>query len=120
VRIALWVLPFRILQKWAAKLTPEERTGGAEDRKSIYNVVWAISAAARRVPRASCLTQALAAQVMLGRRGFHTSLQLGVMKNEAGNLDAHAWVERKGEILIGFNDSFDQLTRLGAMHPEPK
>jgi len=88
------------------------------DARSVYKIVWAVSAAARRVPQATCLTQALATQIMLGRRGHRTSLQLGIMKTAAGKMDAHAWLEREGKVLIGLNDTFSQLTRLPPLEEE--
>jgi hypothetical protein len=118
IRLALWVLPFRTLYNW----TIQFRKGRIGDRPmgsaDVYKVVWAVSAAARRVPKATCLTQALATQIMLGRRGHRTSLQLGIMKTQAGKFDAHAWVERNGRVLIGLNNTFSQLTRLPPLEGE--
>jgi hypothetical protein len=118
IRIALWFLPFEPLYKWTIQFR-KGRTGDRPlDTRSVYKVVWAVSAAARRVPQATCLTQALATQIMLGRRGHRASLQLGIMKSKAGKFDAHAWVERDGRILIGMNDTFSQLTRLPPLEGE--
>lgn len=118
IRVALWLVPFRILYKWAI----EFRKGRIGDKplapSAVNKVVWAVSAAAKRVPRATCLTQALATQIMLGRRGHRATLQLGIMKSKAGKFDAHAWVERNGKILIGKNETFSQLTRLPPLEGE--
>lgn len=62
---------------------------------------WAITRAARFVPVASCLTQALSLQVMLGRRGLGSRLCIGVRKGKNKDFEAHAWVERDGRVLIG-------------------
>lgn len=118
MRVALWVFPFQKVYQW----TIHFREGGIGDRpldaKSVYKVVWAVSAAARRVPRATCLTQALATQIMLGRRGHRASLQLGIMKSEAGKMDAHAWLERNGKVLIGEDERFGRWTRLPPLDQE--
>jgi hypothetical protein len=118
IRLALWFVPFPRLYQWAIKF----RQGAIGDKPlgnaDVYKVVWAVSAAARRVPKATCLTQALATQIMLGRRGHRTSLQLGIMKTQAGKFDAHAWVERNGRVLIGLNNTFHQLTRLPPLEGE--
>jgi hypothetical protein len=118
IRLALWVIPFPKLYNWAIQF----RKGSIGDKPlsngQVYKVVWAVSAAARRVPKATCLTQALATQIMLGRRGHRTSLQLGIMKTQAGKFDAHAWVERNGHVLIGLNNTFSQLTRLPPLEGE--
>lgn len=65
-------------------------------------VVWAVSAASRRLPRTgNCLAEALATQVMLGRRGYAAALRIGVARNGKGEFIAHAWLEADGKVLIG-------------------
>lgn len=118
IRLALWVLPFRTIYNWAIEFRKGRIGDRPMDSDSVYRVVWAISAAARRVPKASCLTQALATQIMLGRRGHRASLQIGIMKSQAGRFDAHAWVERNGDVLIGLNNAFSRLTRLPPLDGE--
>jgi hypothetical protein len=118
VRVALWILPFRTLYDWSIRFRQGRIGDTPLSPASVYKIVWAVSAAARRVPRATCLTQALATQIMLGRRGHRTTLQLGIMKTEAGKVDAHAWLEREGKVLIGLNETFDRLTRLPPLDSE--
>ena len=63
---------------------------------------WAAHAIGRRfLPERPCLTQALVLQYLLLRRGDDSAeLHIGVTKaNE--ELQAHAWVERSGRVLIG-------------------
>ena len=117
IRLALWVRPFPKMHAWATKVRQSKMGEHPLDSRSVYKVVWAVSAAARRVPKATCLTQALATQIMLGRRGHKTSLQFGAVK--AGDkLEAHAWIERDGNVLIGFNDNFNDLIRFPALDSE--
>jgi hypothetical protein len=77
-------------------------------------LMWAIRQASRCVPAATCLTQALAAQVMLGREGCPTQLRLGVTR-EAGEFQAHAWVECGGRVIIGDHGSLAKFTTLPAI-----
>jgi hypothetical protein len=115
IRIALWLVSFQKLYSWTKAARKGKIGDQPLDSKSVYKIVWAVEAAARRVPKATCLTQALATQIMLGRRGHQTTLQLGVKKDPNGRFDAHAWIERNGLILIGFNDTFHELTRLPSL-----
>jgi len=56
----------------------------------------------RLLPERPCLTQALVLQYLLLRRGDDAAeLHIGVAKGEDGTLQAHAWVERGGRVLIG-------------------
>lgn len=58
----------------------------------------------RFIPRATCMTQALAAQILLGRHGHAGHLCIGV-GNPNNRFRAHAWLENdNGEILIGHTD----------------
>jgi hypothetical protein len=68
----------------------------------------------RFVPEASCLTQALTAQVLLKREGFDPRLQIGVARDAAGAFKAHAWVECGGQIVVG---DFSETIAYTAMSP---
>lgn len=67
-------------------------------------IAWAVTRASRAVPGAACLTQALAAQVLLERHGFPARVQVGVRRSDGAQLLAHAWVESDGRILLGGTD----------------
>lgn len=96
-RAALSVLPFR----WTRRLAARGPGSGPVPATSADDLVWAVSAAARRVPRATCLTQALALQALLTQDGHDATLRLGVARGELGALEAHAWLESGGRVVIG-------------------
>lgn len=104
VRLALWVLPFRVLHRAVGKLALRPRATAA-DAPTAGRIAWAVSATARRVPAASCLTQALAAMILLARHGYPATLRVGVARGEQGQLRAHAWVDSDGRTLIGGAES---------------
>ncbi len=54
-----------------------------------------------------CLCKALAARAMLKRRGIETTLFLGVQKDTAGNLCAHAWLMAGNIPVTGGKDNGD-------------
>lgn len=102
VRIALWVLPWR----WTLSLT--RRFSLARTRRApggVHEIVRAVDRAAARIPKATCLTRAIAASVMLGRRGAPASIRFGVARDAGGRFIAHAWVESEGRIVIGGTSS---------------
>lgn len=108
VRGALWVVPFRLLRRVLLRPRPAP-TPGADSRERI---VWAVLASARRVPDATCLTQALVAETLLRRAGHDAALHLGVARPAQGpGLEAHAWVESGGRIVVGDGD-LERFTRL--------
>ena len=55
------------------------------------------------MPGRNCLQDALAADVMLCRRGHPSTLRFGVKKGESARvpIEAHAWVESDGAIVAG-------------------
>ena len=62
----------------------------------------AIRRAARLVPGAMCLTQAIAGQTVLRLAGRAADVHIGVAPPEDGELRAHAWiVEAGGAVIIG-------------------
>jgi hypothetical protein len=72
------------------------------DHPSADRIAWAVETASRHTPGLkTCLTQALAAHVLLARRGYPALLRLGVAKGEREQFQAHAWVESEGKIMIG-------------------
>lgn len=103
VRLGLSVLPYRVVRKWAARLAPQAGNGrdDALTPREIGNLMQGIERASRLVPKASCLTQAITAQVMLARRGQAARLQIGVARGEEAKFEAHAWIECRDRIIIG-------------------
>ena len=96
IRAGLWVLPFRVVHKFAF--------AGKKSKDSPYSVeqfVWAVRATSLYVPCATCLTQALAAQRLLSRAGHSPRVEIGVAKDEKNQFRAHAWLVLQGQVLIG-------------------
>jgi hypothetical protein len=70
-------------------------------RYSELQIAWAVRAAARYVPSANCLPQAIVAKQFLEEQGFQPVLRIGVQPPEELDLKAHAWVETGGRIVLG-------------------
>ncbi len=75
-----------------------------EARDAITRVTWAIATVGRHTPwESNCLARAIAAKVMLRRRGLESTLYLGVRPG-AESLTAHAWLGHHRSVLIGDGD----------------
>ena len=95
VRVGLSVLRF---PKLRAALRPARRRSplaGIGPLAEPDDLAWAVAAAGRRIPRATCLVQALALELMLIRSGHAADIEIGVAK-EGGQFEAHAWVQAEG------------------------
>jgi hypothetical protein len=113
IRVALWILPFRATRQWVERFGKPPGPWCDLDLTTIRRVAWAVEAASRRIPRATCLTQGMATQVMLGQLGQRTHLHLGVARKQDGKLEAHAWLEAQGRIVTGAAvDGFLRYARL--------
>jgi hypothetical protein len=115
IRLGLWLLPF---PKWRRLLShlmqPKSKLQGANPT-SVSQVVWAVSVASRYMPGGvKCLARALATQVLLSQHGHPADLHIGVAKGEGGQLEAHAWVESQGQIVIGHLSNLSRFTPLPA------
>lgn len=101
IRVALWLLPWRRVM---AMVEPSRLIGPGV---SVDRLERAVRFASRLVPRATCLTQALALNHLLARHGHASTVQIGV-RNDDGRFAAHAWVEWSGGPLLS---SATELTR---------
>ena len=99
MRVALWVTS----TPWLLRnvLGRSSRRAGPAADVAAAQVGLAVRRAARLVPAATCLPQALAVIWMLAARGHTAALRIGVKRGTAGELLAHAWVEHEDRIIIG-------------------
>jgi hypothetical protein len=120
IKLGMWLLPFRILRRLVAQTASTSIEALAAERPPADTITWAIETASNYTPgNKSCLNQALAAQVLLTRRGYPALLHIGVAKGEQGHFRAHAWVESEGRVVIGGSelDHFTPLTVLEGREP---
>ncbi|MFO7544718.1 MAG: lasso peptide biosynthesis B2 protein [Trueperaceae bacterium] len=108
VRWALRTMVFAQLQKRRTEaLRPKamasaaEGTDGTSSADDRARVGWAVSSAARFVPGATCLPQAMAAQALLARRGIGSIIQTGFDRTDAKGVEGHAWLVCDGEVVVG-------------------
>ncbi len=97
VRLCLTLFSFNKMRTWLPAMRAEKIPAPAE----LKRVAWGIRNAARLVPGASCLTQALSGQIMLARRGKTSQVRLGVARDEKGRFIAHAWLVSEGRVVLG-------------------
>jgi hypothetical protein len=76
----------------------------AMDRDEVRRVTWAVTHAARLVPAATCLTQAIAARRLLAQHGVRSDLRIGVARAGDGRMQAHAWLECDGTTILGHSE----------------
>ena len=108
--IALRIVPLRWLHQFTKRSFNYRHI---PDRRS--QLAWAVRKTSRYIPLATCLPQALVTKLLFTRYGYPAELRLGVAKNERGQLDAHAWVESDGVIVVGGLPDMTRFTPLPPM-----
>lgn len=110
-RLALVFIPFpRLARRLGTFVQPNDArvmqagTRASNDQiRSAEDISWAVTRAARYVPfNAVCLPQAMAARVMLKRRGVRSVLHFGAGRGLDKPLDAHAWLDAAGVEVTGY------------------
>ena len=71
---------------------------------TVDDAVWAVTAAARRLPGTRCLAWSLALRTLLAQARIDGDLRIGVAPAAAGNIEAHAWVAAAGRDLTWGGD----------------
>ena len=61
---------------------------------------------------AKCLAKALTTQVLMERRGCDCAFKIGVAKTDKGELEAHAWIEKDGQVIMGMLPDLDRFKSL--------
>lgn len=100
-RGAVLSMRFKRLSPWLGPLGAETPTDDPAHQTEIRRVGSAIDAVSGYTPwHSNCLAQALAAKIMLRRRGIPSTLYLGLRKDQT-SLDAHAWLRAGATIVTG-------------------
>ncbi|MDR3598919.1 MAG: lasso peptide biosynthesis B2 protein [Desulfosporosinus sp.] len=85
----------------------------AQDLEISKKVAWAVRVMSKHtVWESKCLVQAMTAKIMLNRRKISSTIYLGVAKDEAQQLIAHAWLRCGDKILTG-GGGRDKFTVVG-------
>ncbi|MGI8500656.1 MAG: lasso peptide biosynthesis B2 protein, partial [Hassallia sp.] len=111
-RLGLWLMPFRTLLKLLAKISRQSEQQ-LTNQVSVRKIACSVNAISRYMPGVKCLARALTTQVLMSRYGHSCELRIGVAKAEGGKLEAHAWIEYQGLVVIG------NLTDLSRFMPLP-
>ncbi|MET2829099.1 lasso peptide biosynthesis B2 protein [Mesorhizobium shangrilense] len=111
VRLGLTVISYNRIRAVVMRLDARQSADVADLRR----VAWGIAAAARLVPRATCLTQALSGQYILARQGHASKIRIGIERGTGKQLKAHAWLVSEHHIVLGGSiDGFAHLVDYGS------
>jgi len=101
ITLGLHLLQFHHLLKLLTKISQRSNQRQITATVSISKILWAINTATQYIPHAKCLARALTTQVLMTRYGHSAKLRIGVVKQQTGKLQAHAWIEHQGIVVMG-------------------
>lgn len=112
ITLGLRVLSFQTIQRLLIR--PGHKAAGLHSagQPPADRIAWAVRVASRCVPAATCLPQALAVRMLCKQQGCSARLHIGVAKGERGQLEAHAWVESQGRIVVGNSPDLSRFAPL--------
>ena len=90
IRLGLWLLPFQILRRLQTSMAQRPARWRHAGQPASERIAWAVAVASRHVPKATCLTRAMAVQVLLVWEGYPARLCIGVARSEERRLIARS------------------------------
>src|SRR5690606_14437510 len=108
----LWTLRARTTLRIVNGLVERRLRRGQSEEVAVERIGWAVGKAAHHVPNATCLTQALAAQLLLARYRHESRLCIGVARDGERGFEAHAWIEAEGRVVVGGGRRLERYSRL--------
>ncbi|MDJ0616365.1 MAG: lasso peptide biosynthesis B2 protein [Calothrix sp. MO_192.B10] len=111
IRFGLWLLPFKSLRQLLSKVSQPLNPSQNFYKKDLNKIIRAVNVSSRYMPGgAKCLARALTTQILMNRYGYFPELRIGVAKGEEGKLEAHAWIEYQGKVVIGNLQDLSRFT----------
>lgn len=113
VRLGLLLLPFNRLQNLVSKSQRLTWLAFAPTQVTTNRIAVSVYRSSKYQPgKPMCLARALTAAVLMNIYGLSHQIQIGVAKGENGQLEAHAWVNSGGRVVVG---NLPDLSRYVAM-----
>ncbi|MDD5698340.1 MAG: lasso peptide biosynthesis B2 protein [Victivallaceae bacterium] len=107
----LLVLPYKYMKPFLGNCreAPEKAT----DLRELHRISGCIRRVGNRLPwKCSCLVNALAAKIMLKKRGIPATIYFGMTRDDEMRLVAHAWV-KSGDFLVTGKDNEREYKTVG-------
>lgn len=120
ITLGLRLVSFRTLQRLLDRAGQTSRQLPKGDQRLAKRLTWSVQVASQYIPAAVCLPQALTVQLLYRRAGYPAHLKIGVVKNKYDQLEAHAWVESQGRVVIGGEQDLSRYSLLPSLEITPR
>jgi hypothetical protein len=117
IRLGLWLLPFRVLLKLQIKMMSLMHQTPNPTPVNLARIIACVNLSTRYMPGgAKCLARALTTQVLMHHYSHSGELRIGVAKSTTGSLEAHAWIEHQGQVIIGNLEDLSRFIPLPSLN----
>ena len=118
VRLGLLWLPFNRLQSLVLKSQKLTWLAFAPTQVTTNRIVRSVYRSSKyQRGKPMCLARALTAAVLMNIYGIPHQIKIGVAKGENGQIEAHAWVNSQGRVVVG---NLPDLSRYAPMSSQVK
>lgn len=116
VRLGMLLLPFKKLQNLILKANQLKFLARFSPSFTVKDIAIGVNRSARFSPgEVKCLAKALTTAVLMEIYSLPYQTKIGVAKGENNNLEAHAWVESEGKIVIGYLADMSRFIPMSSM-----
>jgi hypothetical protein len=116
IRLGLWLFPFQTIQQLLIKINQVSSKPKSRNLIDLSKIGRAIHSISHYLPgQVRCLAQALTAHFLICHYGYSPQLKIGFAKGEGGLIEAHAWVECQGQVVMGDSYDLPRFTTLPAL-----
>jgi hypothetical protein len=126
VEFGLLLVQLKTLLSILSRGKPFDRENYTQSSMVAERAAYCVELASRLYPlRATCLKKAVALYALLSRKGFDVQLVIGAAR-QGERLDAHAWLEHQGQIILGapapgrYSTLCALENSLGGAHPQER
>lgn len=112
IRIALWVCPFAWVHHFCTQGGDLLQSTQEADPALTASIVRAVRLVGTYLPKSTCLVEAYTLHFLLRQHKLYTEIHVGVKRQSATQITAHAWVEYNQQILLGELPNLDQYIPL--------
>lgn len=119
-QLIILLFPFSVYKKSLGKINEESpKDMDYRNKNVIDKIAWSVNAVGRHSPwKKKCLAKSITAQKMLKKRGFASTLYLGLKKAGDHSGEAHAWL-RCGHIILTGGSIMNEFTEIARFCTTP-
>ena len=124
IRLGLVLRSFNRLRRLLERMSRHNPVAAPDlvrQRQLVGQTHWAVNACCKFMPGSvKCLAKALTMKTLLDQYNCPSKLVIGIDKNSVDQLEAHAWIEYEGHVVMGQLDDLSRFKPLPSLPQPPR